>query len=221
MLIESKYTDLMLDEISSYIASTKLKKSGVLSFDECVKSMAENTCFDENDIAETFGKIIENALDDDSECQIDESFLDFLNEDENFKQSIDKAEKEQNGGQKDTTAIDKHKTDDQNTGNGHNNRIYFAYCNFNEGKMFICSKLNQEEGAVSNAFAKLGNFLATVTGPFFKGGILVAPISLNVARSLVAHKKVRYLDLTKEQTNNQQNNKQQNNNQQNNNQPQK
>jgi hypothetical protein len=204
MLIESKYTDVMLDGISTYIASTKLKKSGVLSFDECVKSLAENTGFDKNDIAESFGEIIESAIVDDSECQIDESFLDFLNEDENFKQAVDKAEKEQNGGQKDTTAIDKHKTDDKNTGNGHNNRVYYAYCNFNEGKMFICSKLNQEEGAVANTFAKLGNFLATVTAPSFKGGILVAPISLDVAKSLYAHKKVRYLDLTKEQVNKQQ-----------------
>lgn len=209
MLIESKYTDVMLDGISSYIASTKLKKSGVLSFDECVKSLAESTGFDENDIAESFGEIIESALVDDSECQIYESFLDFLNEDDNFSQAVDKAEKEQNGGQKDTTAIDKHKTDDQNTGNGHNNREYFAYCDFNRGKMFICSKLNQEEGAVSNAFAKLGNFLATVSAPSFKGGILVAPISLDVARSLYAHKKVRYLDLTKEQTNKQQQGQQQ------------
>ena len=204
MLIESKYTDVMLDGISTYIASTRLKKSGVLSFDECVKSLAENTGFDKNDIAESFGEIIESAIVDDSECQIDESFLDFLNEDENFKQAVDKAEKEQNGGQKDTTAIDKHKTDDKNTGNGHNNRVYYAYCNFNEGKMFICSKLNQEEGAVANTFAKLGNFLATVTAPSFKGGILVAPISLDVAKSLYAHKKVRYLDLTKEQVNKQQ-----------------
>lgn len=194
----------MLDGISSYIASTKLKKSGILSFDECVKSLAESTGFDENDIAESFGEIIESALVDDSECQIDESFLDFLNEDENFKQAVDKAEKEQNGGQKDASAIDKHKTDDKNVGNGHNNRVYYAYCNFNEGKMFICSKLNQEEGAVANTFAKLGNFLATVTAPSFKGGILVAPISLDVARSLYAHKKVRYLDLTKEQVNKQQ-----------------
>ena len=194
----------MLDGISTYIASTRLKKSGVLSFDECVKSLAESTGFDENDIAESFGEIIESAIVDDSECQIDESFLDFLNEDENFKQAVDKAEKEQNGGQKDASAIDKHKTDDQNTGNGHNNRVYYAYCNFNEGKMFICSKLNQEEGAVANTFAKLGNFLATVTAPSFKGGILVAPISLDVARSLYAHKKVRYLDLTKEQVNKQQ-----------------
>lgn len=194
----------MLDGISTYIASTRLKKSGVLSFDECVKSLAESTGFDENDIAETFGEIIESALVDDSECQIDESFLDFLNEDENFKQAVDKAEKEQNGGQTDTSAIDKHKTDDKNTGNGHNNRVYYAYCNFNEGKMFICSKLNQEEGAVANTFAKLGNFLATITAPSFKGGILVAPISLDVARSLYAHKKVRYLDLTKEQVNKQQ-----------------
>lgn len=194
----------MLDGISTYIASTKLKKSGILSFDECVKSLAESTGFDENDIAESFGEIIESALVDDSECQIDESFLDFLNEDENFKQAVDQAEKEQNGGQKDASAIDKHKTDDKNVGNGHNNRVYYAYCNFNEGKMFICSKLNQEEGAVANTFAKLGNFLATVTAPSFKGGILVAPISLDVARSLYAHKKVRYLDLTKEQANKQQ-----------------
>ena len=204
MLIESKYTDVMLDGISTYIASTRLKKSGVLSFDECVKSLAESTGFEENDIAESFGEIIESALVDDSECQIDESFLDFLNEDENFKQAVDKAEKEQNGGQQDASAIDKHKTDDKNTGNGHNNRVYYAYCNFNEGKMFICSKLNQEEGAVANTFAKLGNFLATITAPSFKGGILVAPISLDVARSLYAHKKVRYLDLTKEQVNKQQ-----------------
>lgn len=209
MLIESKYTDVMLDGISSYIASTKLKKNGVLSFDNCIKSLAESTGFDENDIAESFGEIIESALVDDSECQIDESFLDFLNEDENFKQAVDKAEKEQNGGQKDASAIDKHKTDDKNVGNGHNNRVYYAYCNFNEGKMFICSKLNQKEGAVSNAFAKLGNFLATVTAPSFKGGILVAPISLDVARSLYAHKKVRYLDLTKEQANKQQQQKEQ------------
>lgn len=194
----------MLDGISTYIASTRLKKSGVLSFDECVKSLAESTGFEENDIAESFGEIIESALVDDSECQIDESFLDFLNEDENFKQAVDKAEKEQNGGQQDASAIDKHKTDDKNTGNGHNNRVYYAYCNFNEGKMFICSKLNQEEGAVANTFAKLGNFLATITAPSFKGGILVAPISLDVARSLYAHKKVRYLDLTKEQVNKQQ-----------------
>jgi hypothetical protein len=214
MIIESKYTDVMLDGISTYIASTKLKKSGVLSFDECVKSLAESTGFDENDIAESFGEIIESALVDDSECQIDESFLDFLNEDENFKQAVDKAEKEQNGGQKDASAIDKHKTDDKNVGNGHNNRVYYAYCNFNEGKMFICSKLNQEEGAVANTFAKLGNFLATVTAPSFKGGILVAPISLDVARSLYAHKKVRYLDLTKEQANKQQQGQQQQQNQQ-------
>lgn len=209
MLIESKYTDVMLDGISSYIASTKLKKNGVLSFDNCIKSLAESTGFDENDIAESFGKIIERALTDDSECQIAESFLDFLNEDESFSQAIDKAEREQKGGQKDTSAIDKHKTDDKNTGNGHNNRLYFAYCDFNTGKMFICSKLNQEEGAVSNTFAKIGNFLLTVTAPSFKGGILVAPISLNTARSLYAHKKVRYLDLTKEQTNKQQQNQQQ------------
>jgi len=209
MLIESKYTDVMLDEISSYIASTKLKKNGVLSFDNCIKSLAESTGFDENDIAETFGKIIERALIDDSECQIAESFLDFLNEDENLSQAVYKAEREQNGGQKDTSAIDKHKTDDQNTNNGHNNRLYFAYCDFNTGKMFICSKLNQEEGAVSNAFAKIGNFLATVIAPSFKGGILVAPISLSTARSLYAHKKVRYLDLTKEQTNKQQQGQQQ------------
>ena len=209
MLIESKYTDVMLDEISSYIASTKLKKNGVLSFDNCIKSLAESTGFDENDIAESFGKIIERALADDSECQIAESFLDFLNEDESFSQAIDKAEREQKGGQKDTSAIDKHKTDDKNTGNGHNNRLYFAYCDFNTGKMFICSKLNQEEGAVSNTFAKIGNFLLTVTAPSFKGGILVAPISLATARSLYAHKKVRYLDLTKEQTNKQQQNQQQ------------
>lgn len=209
MLIESKYTDVMLDGISSYIASTKLKKNGVLSFDNCIKSLAESTGFDENDIAESFGKIIERALTDDSECQIAESFLDFLNEDESFSQAIDKAEREQKGGQKDTSAIDKHKTDDKNTGNGHNNRLYFAYCDFNTGKMFICSKLNQEEGAVSNTFAKIGNFLLTVTAPSFKGGILVAPISLATARSLYAHKKVRYLDLTKEQTNKQQQNQQQ------------
>ena len=209
MLIESKYTDVMLDEISSYIASTKLKKNGVLSFDNCIKSLAESTGFDENDIAESFGKIIEIALADDSECQIAESFLDFLNEDESFSQAVDKAEREQKGGQKDTSAIDKHKTDDKNTGNGHNNRLYFAYCDFNTGKMFICSKLNQEEGAVSNTFAKIGNFLLTVTAPSFKGGILVAPISLATARSLYAHKKVRYLDLTKEQTNKQQQNQQQ------------
>ncbi len=214
MLIESKYTDVMLDGISSYIASTKLKKNGVLSFDNCIKSLAESTGFDENDIAETFGKTIERALADDSECQIAESFLDFLNEDEKLIQAVDKAEREQNGGQKDTSAIDKHKTDDKNTNNGHNNRLYFAYCNFNTGKMFICSKLNQEEGAVSNAFAKIGNFLATVTGPSFKGGILVAPISLDIARSLHAHKKVRYLDLTKEQTNKQQQGQQQQNQQQ-------
>ncbi|MCZ0950770.1 hypothetical protein N7T98_25670, partial [Pseudomonas syringae pv. tomato] len=88
-------------------------------------------------------------------------------------------------------------------------RVYYAYCNFNEGKMFICSKLNQEEGAVANTFAKLGNFLATVTAPSFKGGILVAPISLDVARSLYAHKKVKYLDLTKEQANKQQQQKEQ------------
>ena len=201
MLIESKYTDVMLDGISSYIASTKLKKTGVLSFDNCIKSLAESTGFDENDIAETFGEIIERALADDSECQIAESFLDFLNEDENFSQAVDKAEREQKGGQKDTSA--------KNTGNGHNNRLYFAYCDFNTGKMFICSKLNQEEGAVSNTFAKIGNFLLTVTAPSFKGGILVAPISLNTARSLYAHKKVRYLDLTKEQTNKQQQNQQQ------------
>ena len=204
MLIESKYTDLMLDGISSYIASTKLKKNGVLSFDNCVKSLSESTGFEEDDIAESFGEIIESALVDDSECQIDESFLDFLNEDENFKQAVDKAEKEQNGGQQDASAIEKHKTDDKNVGNGHNNRVYYAYCNFNEGKMFICSKLNKEEGAVANTFAKLGNFLATITAPSFKGGILVAPISLDVARSLYAHKKVKYLDLTKEQANNQQ-----------------
>lgn len=209
MLIESKYTDVMLDGISSYIASTKLKKNGVLSFNNCIKSLAESTGFDENDIAESFGKIIERALADDSECQIAESFLDFLNEDESFSQAIDKAEREQKGGQKDTSAIDKHKTDDKNTGNGHNNRLYFAYCDFNTGKMFICSKLNQEEGAVSNTFAKIGNFLLTVTAPSFKGGILVAPISLATARSLYAHKKVRYLDLTKEQTNKQQQNQQQ------------
>lgn len=214
MLIESKYTDVMLDGISSYIASTKLKKNGVLSFDNCIKSLAESTGFDENDIADTFGKIIERALVDDSECQINESFLDFLNEDENLSQAVDKAEREQNGGQKDTSAIDKHKTDDKNTNNGHNNRAYFAYCDFNTGKMFICSKLNQEEGAVSNAFAKIGNFLATVTAPSFKGGILVAPISLGIARSLYAHKKVRYLDLTKEQTNKQQQGQQQQNQQQ-------
>ena len=214
MLIESKYTDVMLDGISSYIASTKLKKNGVLSFDNCIKSLAESTGFDENDIAETFGKIIERALVDDSECQIDESFLDFLNEDEKLSQAVDKAEREQNGGQKDTSAIDKHKTDDKNTNNGHNNRLYFAYCDFNTGKMFICSKLNQEEGAVSNTFAKIGNFLLTVTAPSFKGGILVAPISLGIARSLYAHKKVKYLDLTKEQTNKQQQGQQQQNQQQ-------
>lgn len=209
LISESKYTDVMLDGISSYIASTKLKKTGVLSFDNCVKSLAESTGFDENDIAETFGEIIERALVDDSECQLDESFLDFLNEDENLSQAVYKAEREQNGGQKDTSAIDKHKTDDKNTNNGHNNRVYFAYCDFNTGKMFICSKLNQEEGAVSNTFAKIGNFLLTVTAPSFKGGILVAPISLATARSLYAHKKVRYLDLTKEQTNKQQQGQQQ------------
>lgn len=209
LISESKYTDVMLDGISSYIASTKLKKNGVLSFDNCIKSLAESTGFDENDIAETFGEIIERALIDDSECQIAESFLDFLNEDENLSQAVYKAEREQNGGQKDTSAIDKHKTDDKNTNNGHNNRLYFAYCDFNTGKMFICSKLNQEEGAVSNAFAKIGNFLATVIAPSFKGGILVAPISLSTARSLYAHKKVRYLDLTKEQTNKQQQGQQQ------------
>ena len=214
LISESKYTDVMLDGISSYIASTKLKKTGVLSFDNCVKSLAESTGFDENDIAETFGEIIERALDDDSECQLDESFLDFLNEDENLSQAVDKAEREQNGGQKDTSAIDKHKTDDKNTGDGHNNRLYFAYCDFNTGKMFICSKLNQEDGAVSNAFAKIGNFLATVISPSFKGGILVAPISLSIARSLYAHKKVRYLDLTKEQTNKQQQGQQLQNQQQ-------
>ena len=214
LISESKYTDVMLDGISSYIASTKLKKTGVLSFDNCVKSLAESTGFDENDIAETFGEIIERALVDDSECQLDESFLDFLNEDENLSQAVYKAEREQNGGQKDTSAIDKHKTDDKNTNNGHNNRVYFAYCDFNTGKMFICSKLNQEEGAVSNTFAKIGNFLLTVTAPSFKGGILVAPISLATARSLYAHKKVRYLDLTKEQTNKQQQNQQQQNQQQ-------
>ena len=214
LISESKYTDVMLDGISSYIASTKLKKTGVLSFDNCVKSLAESTGFDENDIAETFGEIIERALDDDYECQLDESFLDFLNEDEKLSQAVDKAEREQNGGQKDTSAIDKHKTDDKNTGDGHNNRLYFAYCDFNTGKMFICSKLNQEDGAVSNAFAKIGNFLATVISPSFKGGILVAPISLDIARSLYAHKKVRYLDLTKEQTNKQQQGQQQQNQQQ-------
>lgn len=225
MLIESGYTNVMLDGIASYIASVKLKKNGKMSFNKCVNTLAENTGFKAIDIAESFGEIIENALSKASEeCLFDESFLNFINEDENdVSQNVTQAEKEQKGGSSNTDAIDKHTTDDKLQNNGHNNRIYFAYCNFNEGKMFICSKLNQEEGAVANVFAKLGNFLSTISAPTFKNGILIAPISLNVARSLVAHKKVKYLDLTKapnntqSQTNNTQsqtNNKQSQNKQQ-------
>lgn len=209
MLIESGYTNIMLDEIASYIASAKLKKNSKMSFNKCVKSLAENTGFKEVDIAESFGEMIESALHDASECQFDESFLNFINEDENdVNQTVSQTEKEQKGGSSNTNDIDKHVTDDKLQNNGHNNRIYFAYCNFNEGKMFICSKLNQEEGAVANIFAKLGNFLSTISAPTFKNGILIAPISLNVARSLVAHKKVKYLDLTNAPNTQQQNNKQ-------------
>lgn len=207
MINESKYTNVMIDGIASYIASTKAKANGILSFDKCVKSLAKSTGFKTSDIVESFGEMIEKALRNKSECIVDESFLNYLSEDatSDVTRKIDQTEKEQNGGSSDTNEIDKHKTEDGQQGNEHNNRMYFAYCNFNTGKMFICSKLDQESNAVASVFAKLGNFLATISSPIFKNGILVAPINLDVARSLVSHGKVKYLDLTKTPANKQQN----------------
>lgn len=206
-MTESKYTDKVIDCISNYIASAKLAKEK-LTVESCLKAVAADMNYPEDEVNEAFGDIIKKAITNDrySERTFDESFSASLTEEadvNNIKQSVDNAETTQKGGSSNASDIEKHRVQDKEVGTGHNTRMYFAYTNLLDGKMFICSMLQQHKGLLSGAFAKLGNFLATVTGPIKRGNILVTPISEKDAKSYVANQKVKYLNLTPQKQENQ------------------
>ena len=164
--------------------------------------------YPEDEVNEAFGDIIKKAITNDrySERTFDESFSASLTEEadvNNIKQSVDNAETTQKGGSSNASDIEKHRVQDKEVGTGHNTRMYFAYTNLLDGKMFICSMLQQHKGMLSGAFAKLGNFLDTVTGPIKRGNILVTPISEKDAKSYVANQKIKYLNLTPQKQENQ------------------
>ncbi len=197
---ESKYTDAVIDSIASYIASEKMHKHQAFEIDECAQYVADELKFDTAEVVEAFGDLIKDACEHaTTENAVTESFIDFLKENE-VQDKVEKAEQEQNGGSTNTAEIEGQATKDKSVGTGHNTRKYFIYCNLNVGKVFVCSELEQHEGMISNAFAKLGNFLSKVSGPTLSQNILVAPIDEKSARAYIVNSKglIKHLNLTPE-----------------------
>lgn len=212
---ESKFTDLVLDATSDYIAKTVLSEND-FSVKDCIAFVSESTDFDEESIEESFGELIADEIDRaivvraagiiESNAEKFSNTL-LLKEDDvrDVSNNVDNAAKNQGNNTNDASAVQAQQALDQQKKGSHN-RKYFAYVNLAKGgQVYICSERQEESGAISNAFAKLGNFLKTITSPQFKYGILVAPINEQEATSYLAASKnmkpgIKYLDLTKNTT---------------------
>jgi len=212
---ESKFTDLVLDATSDYVAKTILSEND-FSVKDCVSFIAEATDFTEADIESAFGDLISSELDraivaraagiiESSAEKFSDTML--LKEEDvrDVSDNVDRAAKKQQDNTNNANAIQAQAALDKQKKGSHN-RKYFAYVNLAKGgQVYICSERQEASGAISNAFSKLGNFLKTVTSPQFKYGILVAPISESEATNYLAASKslkpgIKYLDLTKNQT---------------------
>lgn len=202
MIIESKFTDVALDNITDYVLSVKAKKKRANVF-ECVKYVAEHMQFSINEVTHAFGDIIKKEVNRANATidVIDESAETFskslLKEADinvaDTQANVDAAEKTQTT-EKDINA---QAEEDKKT---NTSRRYFAFVNFNKGQMCVCSESNDAGNIINKTFEKLYNFLSTCEKPSFSNGILVAPINFNDAKKyLTANKgKIKYLDLTPE-----------------------
>lgn len=200
----------ILYSISDYVTTSVLTRKELCK-EDCIKYISENTKLSENIISNNFKQIIENEIVRTKKFQdttdIDESVItdltQLLNEADNteVKKQVDAAAKTQTASTN-SSAIDAQRGADKNLSGSHT-RKYFAYVNLVKGEIYICSELQNNSGAVSNAFAKLSNFLATCVKPTFNHGILVAPITMEDARSYLASSngKIKYLDLSKNTNN--------------------
>ena len=201
MIGESKFTDVALDSITDYVLSVKAKKEQANVF-ECVKYVAEQLQYSIDEVTHAFGDMIKKEVDRANTAPdvIDESVETFskflLTEEENVEETqakVDAAEKSQTT-EKDINA---QAAEDKKT---NTSRRYFAFVNFNKGRMYVCSESNDAGNIINKSLENLYNFLSTCEKPSFSNGILVAPINFNAAKQyLTANKgKIKYLDLTPE-----------------------
>lgn len=228
-LDESKFTDLVLDVTSDYVAKTMLSEND-FSLADCVNFIAKSTNFKKTAILESFGDLIKAELERAANAKVigmsesTEKFSDTLNED--VTDDVDSQVQMKTKGNNDFKGDD---ADRRNAiGNKDNiidRRQFYLYANAMRGQLLVCSvdkTLAQKAGSAISAFAK--NLMGLNQTKYINGGTLVSPISQKDAAKIIGAKKVKYLNLTQNlgdekdvaDDNQQQNNQHQNNQQQNN-----
>lgn len=200
-LDESKFTDLVLDATSDYVAETMLSKND-FSLADCVNFIAKSTNFNNDDILESFSDLIKDELERAANAKVismsesTEKFSDTLNED--VAEDIDSQVQQKTKGNNDFKSDD---ADRRNAiGNKDNiidRRQFYLYANALRGQLLVCSvdkTLAQKAGNAISAFAK--NLLELNQTKYINGGTLVSPISQKDAAKIIGAKKVKYLNLT-------------------------
>lgn len=198
---ESKFTDLVLDVTSDYVAATMFSEND-FSLADCVNFIAEATKLDRDDILESFSDLIKNELERASSVrsvgisESTEKFSDTLNED--AAEDVDKQVQQKTNGSNNFKEDD---ADRRNSiGNNTNlidRRQFYLYANAQKGQFLICSidkTLAQKAGDAVSSFAK--NLLGLNQTKYINGGTLVSPISQKDAASIISAKKIKYLNLT-------------------------
>lgn len=194
---ESAFTDKALDCITDYVAMKKMSNQK-LNFFECVNYMSDQMKFSIPKVVHAFGSLVKEEIDraNSIEQKLEENTEKFsdtlLKEDEN-EEVAKQVDANKNAEQKSNIETDEKNKSDKAI------RKYFLYMNLEEGQMYICGKTEETEGLVNRALTKLNNFLERCVTPVLsKKGILVAPITYDLAKKYLDKFKgaAKYLDVT-------------------------
>lgn len=202
---ESKFTEQALDYITDYVALARMNHKAAKTID-CLNYIAEKMQFNLSYVAEAFGDIVKDEIDrvNAKDFKLDESIESFsktlLTEDEvsDVQNKVNIAAKTQKNTTTDSTAMDAQAAKDKQVNDGNSVRKYFVYLNLVDGKLAICSELENANGKFSKQLLKWQNMLKTITKPTWQRGIFIAPISFNDAKQYYAANKgkIAYYDLT-------------------------
>lgn len=196
-MTENAFTDKALDSISDYIAMQKMSNKKT-NFFECVNYVSDQLRYSIPKIVRVFGDLIKEEIDraNSIENEIDESIETFtktilLKEDENAEITKQVGASEKSTQKSDIDTDERNKSDKSV-------RKYFLYMNLEEGKIYICGKTEDTDGIVNKALTKLNSFLDRCITPVLKNGILVAPITYELAKKYLDKFKgaAKYLDIT-------------------------
>ena len=202
---ESKFTEQALDYITDYVALARMNHETAKTID-CLNYLAEKMQFNLSYVAEAFGDIVKDEIDrvNAKDFKLDESIESFsktlLTEDEvsDVQNKVNTAAKTQKNTTTDSNAMDAQAAKDKQVNDGNSVRKYFVYLNLVDGKLAICSELENANGKFSKQLLKWQNMLKTITKPTWQRGIFIAPISFNDAKQYYAANKgkIAYYDLT-------------------------